>query len=130
MYQLEESISVLKIFTCLGDPGIPKNYTCNGSLYGTCMEYEWLNSLQIISKTELEKAVVLVQQSQIVYLNNEFVYWLKKSGRPGIELPSILTPYELLAEGKPKLAAKMPGAHLNVHWPRQSPMKMTKEKTK
>ncbi len=70
-----------------------------------CFEYEWLNASQILGITEIEQAILLVKQSSNIILNNEFAYWLNKSGRSKIELSELYTPYKLLAEGKPKLAA-------------------------
>lgn len=71
----------------------------------SCLEYEWLTGKKVIAEEELKAATDLVLNINNIFLNSKFSFWLKKSGRPEIELVKVYEPYDLLEAGKATKAA-------------------------
>jgi len=69
------------------------------------LQYEWLTGISIISDEEFTLAIALAQRVDLVTLNSEFDFWLRKARRQDLHLAKLYEPYQLLRNGKIRPAA-------------------------
>ena len=70
------------------------------------LEYEWLTGKTRITEEELNLSIELIQKVHNKILNSEFAFWLEKARKKELGLSELYEPYQLLKEGKIKLAAE------------------------
>ncbi|HKH62371.1 MAG TPA: AAA family ATPase [Flavitalea sp.] len=54
------------------------------------LEYEWLFSREVIASDELKYCIEIVQKIDSIFLNNSFVFWLRKARNLQVRLPEVL----------------------------------------
>jgi DNA-binding CsgD family transcriptional regulator/tetratricopeptide (TPR) repeat protein len=58
------------------------------------LEYEWLNSKEVIEKPALDYAIGMVGSIGNFHENNEFVFWLAKTRRQQVQLPALFEGFQ------------------------------------
>jgi DNA-binding CsgD family transcriptional regulator len=69
------------------------------------LQYEWLMGVNVLSDADLALSMALAQRIDIITLNSEFHFWLKKVRKMDLHLGKLYEPYQLLKEGKIHAAA-------------------------
>jgi DNA-binding CsgD family transcriptional regulator/tetratricopeptide (TPR) repeat protein len=70
-----------------------------------CLEYEWITGSNLITEEELATAFSMMKNSENIWLNSEFDFWLKIARGAESGLPELFEPYSYLREGKATKAA-------------------------